>query len=148
LGYNLFIGCWAWDTKKGEPNTSCEQNAPWLLANARKKAIRVDSPGNPPIMADEMNYDAGKSVPWTGYYHHPNREDVVSPASPKYVFEPGGGGHTLFLSGAVDWYEWEELLAESEAEDHTPQLPFYPNEGFARKGFAGWEPRDDQVAAD
>ncbi|HOI56704.1 MAG TPA: hypothetical protein PLP01_15750 [Phycisphaerae bacterium] len=146
-GYSLFIGFWPWNRNTtGDINSTCEQWHASLLPNARKKALRIDSPGNPPIMADEMNYDTSRG--WQGFYHLRNREDYVSSSNSSIVYEPGGGGHTLFLSGAVDWFTWEELKAEAEATDHTPQIPFYPHDSFSRKGFAGWKPRDDQVGAD
>jgi type II secretory pathway pseudopilin PulG len=145
-GYSLFIGFWPWNRSNTDVNSACEQWYAWLIANARKKALRIDSPGNPPIMADEMNYDTSRG--WQGFYHFRNRENYVNPLNSSFVSQPGGGGHTLFLSGAVDWFTWEELKAEAEATDHTPQIPFYPYDGFSRKGFAGWKPRDDQMTTE
>ncbi len=143
-GYVMFIGFWPWNRQATDINSTCEQYSAWLVANARKKAMRIDSPGDLPIMADEMVYNTGKSPPFVGFYHIRDREKVESSVS-KYVYGPGGGGHTLFLNGAVDWFTWEELKAESEATDHTPQIPFYPVDTSSQRAYAGWKPRDDQV---
>jgi len=128
-GYVLYLGFWPWVTGNNW------QWHPWLLPNAKKKADRVDSPGNPPIMSDEMNYtpDDWGPLTWRGFYHWRDRE--------VYPDSPGGGGHTVFLNGAVAWYSWEELWEKSE-EDPAP-LPFHPHGAFTRKAFAGWAPREE-----
>jgi type II secretory pathway pseudopilin PulG len=149
-GYNIFIGFWPWDFTTGS-NPTMSQHHPWLVPDVRKRAFRIDSPDNPPIMCDMMVLSPTQG--WGGFYHHPNRDAVVSPSNPAIVYEPGGGGHTLFLSGAVDWYSWGELRDEANAKDHTPATPFWSTQtnppssvapSTQLRAFAGWQPRDDQ----
>ena len=127
-GYVLYVGFWPW----GRDNW---QWHPWLLPSARRKADRVDSPGNPPIMSDEMKYEGrpGGDYNWQGFYHWRDRDD--------YPNTPGGGGHTVFLSGAVVWYTWEELWAKSQ-EEPAP-VPFMFGTQSDRHFYAGWAPREE-----
>ncbi|NIA21655.1 MAG: hypothetical protein GWP05_06755 [Anaerolineaceae bacterium] len=130
-GYVMYIGYYPW-------LPSNWQWYPWLLPNARKKANRIDSPGDLPLVSDEMNYDPGSTwwsgLTWRGFYHWRDRDE--------YPDTPGGGGYTVFLNGAVQWYSWEELLAKSQ-EEPAP-LPFHPTPSFSRRAYAGWAPRQEQ----
>jgi type II secretory pathway pseudopilin PulG len=104
-GYVFFIGFWPW-LESGRRHYSY-----FYGAGAQPFADRVDSPGNPPLGADRMgyfpNYQYGKT--WNGWHHQENTE----------LDAPGGGGHTLWLDGTIEWAYAAELLEQAEA---TPPI--------------------------
>ncbi len=69
-----------------------------------------------PLGADMLRFDSqpwGSSRFYKGWHHKKDNS----------LDEPGGGGHTLFLSGAVQWVDWNEF--EDEMEQEPPLQPYW-----------------------
>jgi len=128
-GYVFFIGFWPWL----DDNT--RHGAHFFNSGSKPLATHVDSRGNPPLAADLMRYDTqpwGTSKAWKGFYH---RRDTDPDA-------PGGGGHTLWLDGTVQWFDWGEL--EAGLDTDPPTEPVWWGSWPQWSYFAGWLPREQE----
>ena len=85
-----------------------------------------------------MRFDNGSTIygrVWKGFNH--KRDNSVD--------APGGGGHTVFLDGSVNWFTWEELEAAADPEvTDPPRGPFFGFSGWPWYYFAGWAPREEE----
>lgn len=120
-GYNWFMGT---DNAYVNPNDQTDPDAHWgwplsvnpnRLYNGRPFAKRTDDQGSAPIACDELI--VGQS--FRGFHHYNNRHAADSSGGAECL-EAGGGGHTLFLNGAVYWYDWGELEAAGPGYFYRP----------------------------
>ena len=90
--------------------------------NGRFLPERNDSPANPPVSADKLMINAGMGY---GFWHNKHREPISGDEYDERCYEPGGGGHTLFLAGDVIWYDWGELMAIGPMYEGNNDLYYY-----------------------
>ena len=128
-GYVFFMGFWPSSDNRRLYST-------FHHLGGKAFADRVDSPGNPPLGADLMMFDSrpyGTSRIWKGFHHkRDNSEDT-----------PGGGGHTVWLNGSINWLTWDELEA-GEHTDPSIQPVWHGASSWHWYYYAGWEPREDR----
>lgn len=121
-GYVFYIATWQYHDQSGLNANRDRYHTGTTDGRALPK--RVDEPGTLPLAADRMGLNVA-TFAWSGFNHRRGDE------------RPGGGGHTLFLSGAVQWADWSELEAEWEADPPTqpywPSISAWNNKTFCRR---------------
>ena len=98
------------------------RNAP---ASGRRLPSMMDETGDPPIGADEMRFNPGATPPcYEGMWHFADRVTLQGNPDERQLVEFGdGGGHTLFLSGRVVWYDWNDFY--EGGPQYKDQGPLY-----------------------
>ncbi len=101
-GYVFFIRTWGYSFSKNGNTSRQPYNWGGSFVDRRALAERISDDPNLPIVTDELRWNMEGNPYYQGWYHFKDRDGDT----------PGGGGHTLFLSGAVNWFDWGHFDAE------------------------------------
>ncbi len=135
-GYAIF-------TYREEWGGGRDVDGPRRFETGRDRPKRNDAAGNPPVAADVLYID--ESGIGKGFWHWNDRQTLSGDPDDAELSEDldelGGGGHTLFLNGSVQWFEYTDL-ANDDAHDGLTWAYNHGSTGEMKFYYVGMEPAE------